>query len=59
MSQLVIAVKKKMIIVYCNNEILLQQEYIKNKQYTYFYVLHWIHKFSSNININIKNKKKK
>ena len=32
--------KKKMIIVYLNEKIFIQQYYIKNKKYTYFYVLH-------------------
>jgi len=37
--------KKKFIIVYFYNKIFVQQEYIKNKQFTYFYVLHWLNKY--------------
>jgi len=37
--------EKNHIIVYLNNEIFLKQEYIKNKQYTFFYVLHILNKY--------------
>jgi hypothetical protein len=41
--------KKKFIMVYLNNKIFLQQEYIRNKQYTYMYILHWLNKYGYNI----------
>ena len=37
--------EEKYIVVYLNNDIFLKQEYIKNKQYTFFYVLHILHKY--------------
>jgi hypothetical protein len=37
--------EKNYIVVYLNNEIFLKQEYIKNKQYTFFYVVHILHKY--------------
>lgn len=37
--------EKNHIVVYLNNEIFLKQEYIKNKQYTFFYVVHILHKY--------------
>jgi len=40
-----IVFEKKYIIVYLNNDEFLRQEYIKNKQYTLFYVLHTLHKY--------------
>lgn len=37
--------QKNHIVVYLNNEIFLKQEYIKDKQYTFFYVLHILNKY--------------
>ena len=37
--------EKNYIVVYLNNKIFLRQEYIKNKQYTFFYVLHILNKY--------------
>jgi len=37
--------KKYMFIIYYNSKIFCKQEYIKNKQFTYFYILHWINKY--------------
>ena len=37
--------EKNDIVVYLNNKIFLRQEYIKNKQYTFFYVLHILNKY--------------
>ena len=37
--------KEKYIVVFLNNQEFLKQEYIKNKQYTLFYVLHILHKY--------------
>lgn len=41
--------EKNYIIVYLNNEIFLKQEYIKNKQYTFFYVLHILNKYGMEV----------
>jgi hypothetical protein len=40
-----IFLRKKYIVVYLNDKIFLRQEYIKNKQYTFFYVLHILNKY--------------
>jgi hypothetical protein len=37
--------EKDCIVVYLNDKIFFKQEYIKNKQYTFFYVLHFLNKF--------------
>jgi len=41
--------EEKYIVVYLNNDIFLKQEYIKNKQYTFFYVLHILHKYGMEV----------
>jgi len=41
--------KKDYIIVYLNNKIFLKQEYINNKQYTFFFVLHILHKYGMEV----------
>jgi hypothetical protein len=40
-----IFLEKDYIVVYLNDKIFFKQEYIKNKQYTFFYVLHILNKF--------------
>jgi len=40
-----IFLEKNYIVVYLDDEIFLKQEYIKNKQYTLFYVLHILNKY--------------
>ena len=37
--------EKNDIVVYLDDKIFLRQEYIKNKQYTFFYVLHILNKY--------------
>ena len=44
-SKFTIFVKKEYIIVHLNDKIFLKQEYIKDKQYTFFYVLHILNKY--------------
>ena len=41
--------KEKYIVVFLNNQEFLKQEYIKNKQYTLFYVLHILHKYGMDV----------
>ena len=41
--------KKDYIIVYLNNKIFLKQEYINNKQYTFFFVLHILRKYGMEV----------
>jgi len=47
MAKLQIFCQKDYIVVYLNNKIFLKQVYIKDKskQYTFFYVLHILHKY--------------
>ena len=51
MKKVKIFVKKDYIIVYLNDKIFLKQEYIKDKskQYTFFYVLHILHKYGMKV----------
>ena len=42
--------EKNYIVVYLNDEIFLKQEYIKNKQFTFFYVLHILNKYGMEVN---------
>ena len=50
-SKFKIFVKKEYIIVHLNDKIFLKQEYIKNKskQFTFFYVLHILHKYGMEV----------
>ena len=44
-GKFIIVFKKDCIIVYLNNEVFLRQDYIKNKHYTFLYVLHILNKY--------------
>lgn len=44
-----IVFEDKHIIVYLEDELFLKQEYIKNKQYTFFYVLHILNKYGMEV----------
>jgi hypothetical protein len=41
--------EEKHITVYLDNEVFLKQEYIKDKQYTLFFVLHILHKYGMEV----------
>lgn len=41
--------KKDYIIVYLNKKIFFKQEYINNKQYTFFFVLLILHKYGMEV----------
>jgi hypothetical protein len=44
-KNLVIVLKKKYLLVFISNQLILKQFYIKNKVYTLFFILHLLYKF--------------
>jgi hypothetical protein len=44
-KNLVIVLKKKYLLVFISNQLILKQFYMKNKVYTLFFILHLLYKF--------------